>query len=77
MHPVLEVLHSQKTIDHTLLKLDATEKQIESICQEAITHNFKVKLSSLNFLSFKRDRRGDGQRSCFLAKKRFRDADPC
>ena len=29
-------------IDHTLLKLDATEEQIDHLCQEAIEHNFKV-----------------------------------
>ena len=29
-------------IDHTLLKLDATEEQIDQLCREAIEHNFKV-----------------------------------
>ena len=31
-----------KTIDHTLLKLEATEKQVDTLCEEAIRHNFKV-----------------------------------
>lgn len=29
-------------IDHTLLKLDATDEHIDQLCQEAIEHNFKV-----------------------------------
>lgn len=29
-------------IDHTLLKLEATEAQIDQLCQEALEHNFKV-----------------------------------
>lgn len=31
-----------KTIDHTLLKLGATQRQIDTICDEASRHNFKV-----------------------------------
>lgn len=31
-----------KTIDHTLLKLEATEKQVDTFCEEARRHNFKV-----------------------------------
>lgn len=31
-----------KTIDHTLLKLDATEKQVDTLCKEARRLNFKV-----------------------------------
>ena len=31
-----------KTIDHTLLKPEATEKQIATLCEEASRHNFKV-----------------------------------
>ena len=31
-----------KTIDHTLLKPEATEKQIATLCEEATRHNFKV-----------------------------------
>ncbi|CAF9925694.1 MAG: hypothetical protein ALECFALPRED_003203 [Alectoria fallacina] len=30
-----------KTIDHTLLKLDATEKQVDTLCKEARRLNFK------------------------------------
>lgn len=32
-------------IDHTLLKPDATPIQIEALCKEAVTHNFKVNSS--------------------------------
>lgn len=31
-----------KAIDHTLLKLDATEEQIDQLCEEARKHDFKV-----------------------------------
>lgn len=31
-----------QTIDHTLLRLDATESQIDSLCAEAIRHKFKT-----------------------------------
>ena len=31
-----------RTIDHTLLKLEATEKQVDILCEEASRHNFKV-----------------------------------
>lgn len=31
-----------KTIDHTLLKLDATREQIDKLCEEAKFHDFKV-----------------------------------
>lgn len=34
-----------KTIDHTLLKLDATREQIDKLCEEAKFHDFKVRLS--------------------------------
>ena len=33
-----------KTIDHTLLKLDATKEQIDMLCEEARKHDFKVHL---------------------------------
>ena len=33
-----------KYIDHTLLKLDATEEQIDQLCQEAKEYNFKVRV---------------------------------
>ena len=29
-------------IDHTLLKLDATETQVEKLCEEAVREGFKV-----------------------------------
>lgn len=32
-----------ETIDHTLLKLDATTKQIDALCAEARTEAFKVR----------------------------------
>ncbi len=31
-----------KKIDHTLLKLDATKEQVDSLCEEARRFNFKV-----------------------------------
>ena len=31
-----------KTIDHTLLKLDATEEQVDALCEEARKSDFKV-----------------------------------
>lgn len=31
-----------KTIDHTLLKLEATGKQVDTLCEEAKRYNFKV-----------------------------------
>ena len=33
-----------KTIDHTLLKLDATAEKIDTLCEEAVRHNFRVGL---------------------------------
>lgn len=32
-----------KTVDHTLLKLDATEAQIDALCEEAKTDKFAVR----------------------------------
>ena len=32
-----------ETIDHTVLKLDATSKQIDALCSEARTEGFKVR----------------------------------
>ena len=29
-------------IDHTLLKLDATERQVDELCEEAVRYGFKV-----------------------------------
>ena len=31
-----------KTIDHTLLKLEATTQQIDQLCEEALGNEFKV-----------------------------------
>ena len=31
-----------KTIDHTLLKLEATGEQVDTLCEEAKRHQFKV-----------------------------------
>ena len=31
-----------KSIDHTLLKLEAKQSQIDELCDEAKRHNFKV-----------------------------------
>ena len=31
-----------KTIDHTLLKPEATGEQVDTLCEEARRHNFKV-----------------------------------
>lgn len=40
--PSLGTAAFAKTIDHTLLKLAATEKQVDTLCEEARRHNFKV-----------------------------------
>ena len=32
-----------KTIDHTLLKLEATGEQVDSLCEEAKRFNFKAR----------------------------------
>ena len=34
-----------KSIDHTLLKPDATLEQIDELCEEAVKYGFKVSLS--------------------------------
>jgi deoxyribose-phosphate aldolase len=36
-----------KTIDHTLLKVDATKEQIDSLCNEARQHDFKARCWAL------------------------------
>lgn len=39
-----------KAIDHTLLKLDATKEQMDTLCEEARRFNFKViSITSLPF----------------------------
>ena len=43
-----------KSIDHTLLKLDAKQSQIDELCDEAKKHNFKVGAISIN-VSSRRD----------------------
>ncbi|KAL8748572.1 MAG: hypothetical protein Q9184_007209, partial [Pyrenodesmia sp. 2 TL-2023] len=40
--PALGTLNFAKCIDHTLLKLDATEEQIDQLCEEASRYGFKV-----------------------------------
>ena len=40
-----------KYIDHTLLKLDATEEQIDQLCEEAKKYNFKVDVPVRNYMS--------------------------
>ena len=32
-----------KTIDHTILKLDASEEQVDTVCEEARRFHFKVR----------------------------------
>ena len=40
--PTLGTEAFAKSIDHTLLKLDTTEEQIDTLCEEARRHDFKV-----------------------------------
>ena len=40
--PGLETENFAKSIDHTLLKPDATQSQIDRLCDEAKRHDFKV-----------------------------------
>ena len=40
-----------KSIDHTLLKLESTQSQIDELCEEARRHNFKVNSCSPSWLS--------------------------
>ena len=40
-----------ETIDHTLLKLDATASQVDSLCSEARTEGFKVSRFQLHYFS--------------------------
>lgn len=40
--PGLRTQGFAKSIDHTLLKLEATESQIDELCEEAKKHDFKV-----------------------------------
>lgn len=43
--PDLNRIDIARTIDHTLLKLDATPKQIDELCAEARVANFAVSIS--------------------------------
>lgn len=43
----LTVSSLAKTIDHTLLKTDASEAQITEICEEAVKYDFAVKIHHL------------------------------
>ena len=40
--PSLGTAAFAQTIDHTLLKLEATGEQIDALCEEAKRYNFKV-----------------------------------
>ena len=46
----LEVIASM--IDHTLLKPEATQKEIEQICKEAVKHNFASVCINPSYVSF-------------------------
>ena len=48
--PRLETVELAKYIDHTLLRLDATEEQIDHLCEEAKANDFKVSMLRLVFL---------------------------
>ena len=51
--PKLGTVEFAKYIDHTLLKLEATEAQISQLCDEAVRHSFKAGLPFSNlFISF-------------------------
>ena len=40
--PSVETAAFAKTIDHTLLKIEATGEQVDALCEEAKRHDFKV-----------------------------------
>jgi deoxyribose-phosphate aldolase len=44
-----------KTIDHTLLKLDATEDQVTQLCKEAVEYDFAVLSPTLSIPPNKAD----------------------
>ena len=44
--PEIGTAQLAKYIDHTLLKLDATEEQVDQLCKEAKEYNFKVGLTA-------------------------------
>ena len=41
--PILGTPDFANCIDHTLLKLDANKNQIDELCEEAKTHQFRVR----------------------------------
>ena len=47
--PGLQSEEFAKSIDHTLLKLEATESQIDALCEEAKEYNFKVIMPNVLF----------------------------
>ena len=48
--PDMDKIDIARTIDHTLLKLDATPKQIDELCAEARVANFAVNISFASLL---------------------------
>lgn len=44
--PNIGTRNFSRTIDHTLLKLDATKEQVDKLCEEARRHDFKVDLQA-------------------------------
>lgn len=48
--PDMDKIDIARTIDHTLLKLDASPKQIDELCAEARVANFAVHLPSSTLL---------------------------
>lgn len=51
-----------QTIDHTLLRLDATESQIDALCAEAIQYKFKSVCVRVGWVSrCVENLRGDGE----------------
>lgn len=49
--PALDSPEFSQTIDHTLLKLDATSAQIDTLCDEALEYNFATVCVRANFAS--------------------------
>lgn len=44
--PAADSVEFRRTIDHTVLKLDATAEDIDKLCQEAWEYDFAVSLRS-------------------------------
>ena len=53
-------------IDHTLLKQDATQKQIETLCQQAITYEFASVCVNPYYVSYCKSRLKFVRLSVFL-----------